>query len=171
MEQLNSMFTRLKRGLYAGGDYSQPPEKQQSLRNSCSASDDEGFVLIGENEGSETMVFPSTPEKVNGQDAERTGGDSASSGHLDMDCVSSPDAHDYLQGITCHPAVVGVPFQINPKLLEKDRLQSILSKLNLETARFDWQKYSYDFHFEQSSLQELCTMEERTVWADCRNGT
>ncbi|KAL8561478.1 hypothetical protein ACOMHN_011160 [Nucella lapillus] len=187
MEQLNSMFTRLKQGLYAGGDCSQPPKKQQSFTSSTNSNtpadgalEDEGFVLINRNElaheaMSDRMAVHSLPpySMTRGQNAENSGRDFAmfaTCDHLTTDCPSATSTPDQSQGIIDHPAVAGVPFQINPKLQEKDRLQSMLSQLDLENSRFDWQKYSYDFNFEQSSLRELCAM-DKTRMADSRGGS
>ena len=68
MEQLSSMFTRLKRGIGAGGDSSQPSEKQRISadisNNTVSASvvEEDGFLVIDGGHESHTGVYASTFE-------------------------------------------------------------------------------------------------------------
>ena len=72
--------------------------------------------------------------------------------------VASADAQSEVHSISSHPAISDVPFQVNPRLQEKDQLKEALAQLDLETTKFDWQKYYYDFDFEHSSMRELCAM-------------
>ena len=80
--------------------------------------------------------------------------------------TASADEQNESYSISRHPVICDVPFQLNPKLQEKDRLQGALAQLDLETTQFDWQKYYYDFDFEHSSLRELCSMGDSTVQMD-----
>ena len=77
MEQLSSMFTRLKRGIGAGGDSSQLSEKRQISadisNNTVSASvvEEDGFLIIDGEHESHTGVYASTFES-NGIQAQAT---------------------------------------------------------------------------------------------------
>ena len=68
MEQLSYMFSRLKRGIGAGGESSQPPVKQQMSadisNNTVSASvvEEDGFLVIDGEHESHTGVYASTFE-------------------------------------------------------------------------------------------------------------
>ena len=71
MEQLSSMFTRLKRNVGAGGDCSQPPQKQvmsadtTTNTRTVSVIEEDGFLVIGEHESNSnsTGVYASTFER------------------------------------------------------------------------------------------------------------
>lgn len=80
--------------------------------------------------------------------------------------AASDDAVNESHSISSHPAISDVPFQLNPRLQEKEQLQDALAQLDLETRKFDWQKYCYDFDCEQSSLRELYARGDSAMQAE-----
>ncbi|KAK7109431.1 uncharacterized protein [Littorina saxatilis] len=182
MDQLNSMFSRMKRGLWTGGDSSQPSVKQQHMENDSSAIPDlpeeDGFLLIGEpsRDAVTQRVLPlgQAPSLGNSEDVCRP--DQAFTMFATCNPVPlTPEASAEMQNeahsIALHPALFGVPFQLHPRLEAGTLSQYMLGHLDLEVKRMDWQKYDYDFDSDRSSLRELCAVSESSSPTGCSHLT
>ncbi|KAK7500786.1 hypothetical protein BaRGS_00008030 [Batillaria attramentaria] len=176
---ISSIFSRLKQQVTGAGDsgsYSQshPDRSDYSGLDPHSAPEEDGFLVVGETASERTTVRASSFD-VHGQYAppsydqvavnNKSSPDASTQGFsMFATCAPTPSAEQASASSASgdghssghHPAIKGVPFQLNPRLQDKERLMSLFSDLNLQCARFDWQKYEYDFDFERESLKELC---------------
>lgn len=181
MYQISSIFSRLKQQIGVAGENSGNLNTDQPDYRGLdpgTAPEEDGFLVIGETASERTTVRTATFDKHGhnappaydqqvaggaispGADTSQRGLSMFASCTLTPSCQTeskSPSGSDHHHN-THHPAIVGVPFQLNPRLQEKERLSSVLAQLDLHYKHFDWAKYEYDFDFDRASLKELCAL-------------